>query len=52
MCEAHMGSREDFDRGPEVGRDHSGGRVCPTSPRRLETGERGVFGGAMLPEVR
>ena len=48
MREAQMGSREKFDRGLEVGRDHSGAHVHPTSPRRLKTGERGVRGGAML----
>ena len=46
--EAQMGSREKFDRGLEVGRDHSGDHVCPTSHRRLKTGERGVRRGAML----
>ena len=40
--EAHMGSREEFDRGLEVGHDHSGGHVSTTPPRRLETGKRGV----------
>ena len=48
MGEAKMGSQEEFDNGLEVGRDHSGDHVCPTSPRRLKTGDRGVRGGAML----
>ena len=43
-----MGSREEFDRGLEVIRDHSGGHVRPTSPRRLKTGDRGVLGGVIL----
>ena len=50
--EALMGSREEFDRGFEMGRDHCGGHVCPTSPRRFETGERGVIRSALLSEVR
>ena len=48
---AQMSSSEEFDRGLEVGRDHSGRHVYSTSPRRLETGERGVQGGALLLEV-
>ena len=43
--ESQMGSREEFDRGIEMGCDHSGGHVCPTFPRSLETGKRGVRGG-------
>ena len=50
--EPQMGSREEFDRGLEVGRDHSGGHICPTSPRHLEMGEWGVCGGFLLLEVR
>ena len=46
--EAQMDAREDFDRGLEVGRDHSGDHVRPTSPRRLKTDERGAHGGTML----
>ena len=48
MCEAQMGSREEFDSGLEVGRDNSGAHVCPTAPMRLKTGKRGVNRGAML----
>ena len=50
--EAQMSSRQEFYHSLEVGRNHSGGHVCPTFPRRLETGEKGVCGGAMLMEVR
>ena len=50
--ETQMGSREEFDHGLEVGRDHSEGHVFPTSPKRLELGERSVHGGAMLSEVQ
>ena len=46
--ESQMGYREEFDYGLEVGCDHSGGHVRPTSHRRLKTGKRGVRGGAML----
>ena len=48
VCESQMGSREEFDRGLEVGHDHSGAHVRLTAPRRLKTGERGVSGGATL----
>ena len=48
--ESQIGSHEEFDRGHHVGRDHSGGHVYPTSPRRLETGERSVYGGTLLSE--
>ena len=41
-CESQIGSREEFDRGLEVGRDHNGDHIRPTDPRRLKTGERGV----------
>ena len=44
---SQMGYREEFDRGLEVGRDHSGGHVHLTSPRSFKTGG-GVRGGAML----
>ena len=40
-----MGSHEEFDRGLEMGRDHSGGHVHPTSPRHIKTSDRGVRGG-------
>ena len=50
--EPQMGSREEFDRGLEVGRDHCGGYVCTSSSRRFETGERGVRRRFMLLEVR
>ena len=50
--EAQMGSRKEFDCGLEMGRDHSGGHVCPTSPRCLKKCKRGVRGGALLSEVR
>ena len=49
--EAHMGSREEFERCLEVGRDHGGGHVRPTSHRRLKTDERGIRRGAMLLQV-
>ena len=48
MREAQMGARKEFDHGFEVGRDHSEDHVRPTAPRHLKTGERGVFGGAIL----
>ena len=50
--EPQMGSCEEFYRGLEVGRDHYGGNVCPTSSRHFETGERGVRGSVLLSEVR
>ena len=52
MREPQMGSREEFDCGVEVGRDHCGGHVCPASSRCFETGERGVRGSVLLSEVR
>ena len=48
VCESHMGYREDFDRGLEVGRDHIGDHVRPTAPRRLKVVKMGVGRGAML----
>ena len=52
MREPHIGSCEEFYCGLEVGRDHCGGHVCPTSSRFFEAGERGVRGSALLSEVR
>ena len=51
VCESQMGSREEFDRGLEVGRDHSGAHVLPTAYRHHKTGNMGVQGGALLSEV-
>ena len=48
VCETQMGPCYEFDRGLEVGRDHSGDHVCPTAPMCLKTGKRGVNGGAIL----
>ena len=48
VYESQMGPCEEFDRGVDMGRDHSGDHVCPTAPRRFKTGNRGVIGGAIL----
>ena len=48
MHESQIGSREKFDCGLEVGRDHSGDHIFPTAPRRIKTGTRGVCGSDML----
>ena len=48
MREDQMGSREEFDCGLEVDRDHSGAHIHPTDPRRFKTGKRGVHRGAIL----
>ena len=52
MCEPQMGSREEFDCGLEVGRDHCGGHVRPMSSMCFETGKRGVRGSVLLSEMR
>ena len=46
--ETQMGSREEFDRGLEVVRDHSGDHFFPTSPMNLTTVNRGFHGGAIF----